>query len=274
MPSLTDEAVQAFRAAHEKLAARMPNAAPYLAVVVMKRLEQPWEVLRLPLAGSQAAAVEPEETSEAAVDLGLAGDLLLAAIDAHRAAIVAADPERFSAEALLKHLEGYTVISSGVVKELELRRDAMRVQGLVSGRKVVSDAMEKLISRAPAEIFGALSLQVSENNAIALNLLQPSDPEKCGRASSYARLIAGCRPLADAASIGDTLKQADSQICAMIKRYNEAIMRELGDADDQMRLNAEQYANLATELSVTLLTPDRSEPASGQVQVAGTLIAA
>jgi hypothetical protein len=274
MPSLTEEAVQVFRAVHEKLAARMPDAAPYLAVVLMKRLERPWEVLRLPSAGAQAMAVEAGESRETPVDLGFAGELLLGAIDAHRTAILSADPERFSADALLKHLEGHATISNGVMKELELRHDGARVQQLMNDRKLVSDAMENLITRAPAEIFGALSLHVLENDALALDFSQPTDPGKCARASSYARLIAGGRPLAGAASFDASLKQADSQICAMLKRYNEAIMRELSDADDQKRLNAEQYADLATELSVVLLTPDRSAPACQQSQAAGTSIAA
>jgi hypothetical protein len=160
------------------------------------------------------------------------------------------------------------------MKELELRHDGARVQQLMNDRKLVSDAMENLITRAPAEIFGALSLHVLENDALALDFSQPTDPGKCARASSYARLIAGGRPLAGAASFDASLKQADSQICAMLKRYNEAIMRELSDADDQKRLNAEQYADLATELSVVLLTPDRSAPACQQSQAAGTSIAA
>ena len=274
LSSLTEEAVQTFRAVHEKLVARLPDAAPYLAVVVMKRLEQPWEALRLPLGEGQATQTEPGEETAPTSDLGLVGELLLAAIDAHGAAIVSANPEGFNADALVGHLDGYTTISNGVTKEVELRRDGVWGQRLVKDRALVVEAMENFMARAPEEVFAALVTQNSETGAVVPDLSRAADPDSCDRALSYARLIEGCRSLADAASFGASLKLADSQIGAMLMRYNEAIVRELDDADEEKRLNAEQYAAVATELTAILISPEHGEHLRRQGRAAATSMAA
>lgn len=250
MPSLTEEAIQAYRAAHEKLAARMPDAAPYLSIVVMNRLEQPWEALRL--APAAAGHAESGDEPVSIPDLGLAGELLLAAIDAHRAAIAFANPEQFEGDAFVKHLEGYQTVLNGVTRELELRRDGVRIQQLANGRARVDETVGNFVARAPQEIFAALSLQVAENGALTMDFTHPVDPDKCCRGASYARLIEGCRPLAAGAPFESSLKLADSQVNAVLKRYNEAIVRELGHADDEKRPVAEQYAIVATDITAIL----------------------
>lgn len=274
MPSLTEEAVQAFRAAHNKLAARMPDAAPYLAIVVMNRLEQPWEALRLVSGEAPAVHAALGQEPVSIPDLGLAGELLLAAIDAHRAAIVFANPERFDGDALVKHLEGYRTVLNGVTRELELRRDGARVQQLTNGRALVDEAIGNLMVRAPGEIFAALSLQASENGTLTMDFSHPVDPDKCYRGVNYARLIEGCRPLAGGSSFDSSLKLADSQVNAVLTRYNEAIVRELGNADDEKRPVAEQYAVAATEITAILFGLEHSGRPRQQSRYSGTSIAA
>ncbi len=258
LPSLTDDVVHAFREVYDRLTGAAPDAAPYLPLVVMNRLERPWEALRLPLSISGKTA----ETSIASTDTGLVGEVVFNAIETHSAAIRAARPHQFNADALIAHVEGFTLLSNGVVKEVELRRDGVWGQRLVKDRAAVAEVMDGFMERAPGEILGALPMQKPGSDAGSRkvpDMSQPTDPEKSDRALSYARLLAGCRRFAAAGCFGASLKRADEEIAVALQSYNEEIVRELRAASEEKRLNAEQFTAIATELTAILFSPEEGE---------------
>ncbi|MBV8800875.1 MAG: hypothetical protein JO208_13840 [Alphaproteobacteria bacterium] len=258
VPSLTDDIVRAFREIYEEVALKTPEVAPYLPLVVMKRLEHPWEALRLPLEippDSEAGA-----TASTNSELGMAGEILFGAIEAHAAAILAAQPNQFNADILVAHVEAFATLSAGVAKEIELRRDGAWGQRLVKDRAAVAEAMDNLMERAAMEIFAALPmLEAADGTPRVPDMSQPADPEKSDRALSYARLLAGCRSFASSASFAASLKRADEEAGVSLQRYNEDIVRALRDASDEQRFNAEQFAALATELTAILFSPEEGE---------------
>jgi hypothetical protein len=251
--SLTEDLIQAYRSVHESVARRTPEAARYLPLVVMRRLDNVWEALRLPLDGAAngGAIANPE--------MGLVGEVLFAAIEMHGAAIRAALPTQFNADTLLAHLEAFTELSNGAVKEVELRRDGVWGQRLVKDRAAVAEVMDRFMERAPKEIFAALPVAGPQGGAMVPDTSRQTDPDTCDRALSYARLVSGCRPLAGDASFSGALKRADEEITGALQHYNEVIVRELRDADDETRLNAEQYAAVATELTAILFSSAEGE---------------
>ncbi len=256
MPSLTDDIVQAFGAVYDRVAEQTPEAAPYLPLVVMKRLEHPWEALRLPLSITH----QHEEAFIANTDLGLVGEVLFSAIEAHAASILAARPHQFNADSLVGHVEGFAALSSGLAKEVEMRRDGVWGQRLVKDRAAVAEAMDGFMDRAVEEIFSALPMQEANGAGVKVpDMSCPADAEKSDRALSYARLVAGCRPFAAAGSFAASLKRADEEIAASLQRYNEEIVRALRDADEEQHFNAEQFAALATELTAIVFSPEEGE---------------
>lgn len=251
IPSLSEDAVQAFRVTYERLLQTAPDAAPYLPFVVMKRLENPWEALRLPLGAAQ-------ENPDAGGDTGLVGEVLFDVIEERSAALRAAMPHRFNADAMLLDLKTFTTLSNGVAKEVELRSDGGWSQRLIKDRAAVADVMDGFMQRAPDEIGAALPMLPAEGEGAlqAPDISQPANPEKSDRALCYARLVAGCRPVAAQASFGASLKRADDDIVHLLNRYNDAIVRELRDPPEDLRIDAEQYAALATELTAILFSPE------------------
>ncbi|MFL6689711.1 MAG: hypothetical protein ACJ8IR_05925 [Alphaproteobacteria bacterium] len=268
--SLTEDLIQVYRAVHEVVARRAPEAARYLPLVVMRRLDNVWEALRLPLEGVANGA------NSGNVEMGFVGEVLFAAIEMHGAAIRAALPNQFNVDTLLAHLEDFTALSNGAVKEVELRRDGVWGQRLVKDRAAVAEVMDRFMERAPKEIFAALPMvgQQDGSDPMVPDMSRPTDPDKCDRALSYARLVSGCRPLAAEASFGGALKRADEEITVALQRYNEVIVRELRDADDETRLNAEQYAAVATELTAILFSPTEGEYLHRHGRTAGSAWAA
>jgi hypothetical protein len=258
IPSLTEDLIRTFREVYDRALQSAPDAGAYLPLVVMKRLEHPWEALRLPLTISR----NTQETLIAATDMGLVGEVLFGLLEHHAAVIRAARPNQFNADTLITHLEGFTGLSNGMVKEVELRRDGNWGQRLIKDRAAVAEVMEGFMERAPKEIAAALPTQKSGSYAGGPRVPdfgKPADPEKSDRALSYARLIAGCRKLAAAASFAAALKNADEAIGVALESYNENLVREMRAAGDEARLNAEQYFALAIELTATLFSFDEGE---------------
>jgi hypothetical protein len=224
----------------------------------MNRLERPWEALRLP----PAIARKTQEMPIGSTGMGLVGEILFGDIESHAAAIRAARPDRFNADALVAHVEGFTALTAGMAKEVEMRRDEPSGQRLMKDRAGVGEVMDSFMERAPKEILAALPTQKSGSYAggpKVPDVSRPADAEKSDRALSYARLILGCRPFTAGASFGASLKHAEGEVIFALKCYNDEIVRELRAASGDKRINAEQYFTLAVELTALLFSPDEGE---------------
>jgi hypothetical protein len=93
----------------------------------------------------------------------------------------------------------------------------------------------------------------------APDLHRAPDPEKIHRAICYAKLVAGCRPVAAAASFGASQKNTADLLGVMLKTYCEDIVKELRTAEGDQRANAEAYFNVAVELVAVLFSPEEGE---------------
>jgi hypothetical protein len=258
LPNLTDEVVQLFREAYDRVAAVNADAATYLTVLVMNRLEQPWEALRL----AHSIAREPQETSLAGTDMGLVGELLFGDIEEHAAAIRTARPERFNADSLVAHVDAFTALTGGMLKELELRRDGQWGQRLMEDRAAIGEVMDGFMEKAPCAVLAALPVQKSGSFSGAPktpDVSRAADPEKSDRALSYARLIAGCRRSAAGAPFAASLKEAEEELILTLKTYNDEIVRELRAAEGERRVHADQFFALAAELTALLFSPEEGE---------------
>jgi hypothetical protein len=255
---LTDDYVWQLRDIYDRLAATKPDAAAYVAVVAMNRLDKPWEALKLPMLISR----KTQDTLISSTDMGLVGELIFGAIERHAAAIRAAKPQAaFDADALVLHLTKFASLSGGIVKELEIRRDGKWGQRLLKDRAAIAEVMEGFMTRAPREVLAALPTHKTGTYAggpRAPDLSRAPDPEKTVRALSYARLVTGCRPIAASASIAASQKDASDEIGIALKTYGDDIVRELR-TDGEKRANAEQYYSIAAELVSLFFSPEEAE---------------
>jgi hypothetical protein len=259
LPSLNDDYVWMLREIYDRLVASTPDAAPYVAVIAMNRLERPWQALKLPLMITR----NTQDTLISSTDMGLVGELIFGDIERHAAFILPAKPQQaFDVDALLGHLVRFTTLSSGIVKEIEMRRDGKWGQRLLKDRAAVADVMETFMERGPREVLAALPMHKTGSYAggpRAPDLSRPADPEKTVRALSFARLIQGCTPIAAAGSFGASLKDACDEIALALKGYGDDIVRELRASDGDRRANAEQFFSVAVELTAIFFSPEEAE---------------
>ena len=224
----------------------------------MNRLARPWEALKLPLMISRRT----QDTLIASTDMGLVGEIIFGDIESHATAILSAKHPNFDADALVAHVARFAELSTGIVKEVEMRRDGRWGQRLMKDRAAVAGVMENLVRRAPKEILAALPTQRSggfSGGPRSPDIARPADPEKTGRALNYARLIVGCKPFAAAASFGAAVKDTNDEVSVALKRYTEDLVRELRASEGDKRANAEMYFAAAAELTAILFSAEEGE---------------
>jgi hypothetical protein len=257
-PMMTDDVLWTLRAIYDRVVVSCADAAPYVAVISMSRLDRPWEALRLPL----MIARQTNDTLISSTDMGVVGELLLHDLDTHGAAIRAVRQPQFDPDNLVEHLTAFALLSNGLVKEVEMRRDGRWGRHLMSERAAVAEIMENMMKRAPREVLGALpTLKTGSYSGgpRAPDLSRAPDQEKLDRAMHYARLMAGCKPIAGAAAFGAAQAQADDEIVTALQRYCEDLVRELRTATGDRLAHAEGYFTLGVELTSILFSAEEAE---------------
>jgi hypothetical protein len=258
LPTLTDDHVWKLRDIYDRVVQSVPDAAPYIAVVAMHRLERPWEALKLPLQVSR----QTQDTLISSTDMGMVGEILFGDIEHYTTDIRAARPQAFHAEELINNLVGFTTLSTGMVKGIEMRRDGKWGQRLLNDRKAVADVMDGFMERAEKEITAALPTIKSGSYAggpRVPDLTHGLDADRSARALDYAKLIAGCRSFAAPASFGASNKDAIEKVSAAIKAYIEDLLKEMRAAEGDRRTHAEQFFSLCVEIVSCLFSHEEAD---------------
>ena len=250
LPHLTEDILWQLRESYDALIGRNPDVAPFVAVVTMNRLQRPCEALRLPL-------MICRQTGDALIsktDMGLVGEILFARMDALKAAIMKTRHPLFEAETLLAQVGSFAELSSAVVKEIEVRRDGEWGQRLLKDRAAISDVMEGFMDRAAKEFAAALPMQKGSGD-----FARASAADKRAMGLNYARLVAGTRNSAAAASFAAKQRTAFEDISNHLRRYIEDAIREIRGCDGESRATVESQLQYCAELAAILFSAEEAE---------------
>jgi hypothetical protein len=253
VPSLTEELVWALREVYDVLVQTNPNLAPYVAVIAMNRLARPWEALRLPLNITR----HNQEAMLAKTDMGLVGEILFQRMGALQAAIMLARHPLFDEMRLLEDVSSFVMLSSAIVKEIELKRDGDWGQRIMKDRAAVGKVMDGFMDRAPKEIMAALPMQKGAGKAADFS--RAIDGEKKALALKYARLVVGSRNFAAAASFAAKQKDAAEEVETHLRRYIEDVVRELRGPEPERRALVESQFDFCVELAGLLFSEEEAE---------------
>ena len=254
---LTDDLLWSLRHIYDRVAENALDSAPYVPVVAMCRLAKPWEALKLALAITH----QTQDTLISSTDMGLVGDILFSRMEDCRVAIHATRHPNFDVAALIENLTVFTDISSAIVKEVEILRRGKWGQRLLKDRAAVGAVMDGFMERAPKEIAGALPTQKAgfTGGGRIPDFTKFADPEKVERGLRYAKLLAGCRPLAAPGSFGAKLADAMEEAMQVLRSYNEDLIKELRTADSARREVAERQFPLVIELTALMFSDEEAE---------------
>jgi hypothetical protein len=207
------------RGIYDTLVQSQPDAAPYVSVIAMNRLARPWEALRLPVMISR----KHDETLISKTDMGLVGEILFDRMDTLKTSIQATRHPLFDAEVLMEEVKSFADLSSHIVMEIELKRDGEWGKRLLTERIGIGKVMESFMDRAPKEFNAALPMSKGKG----ADFSRHPGAEKHDMAKRYARLVAGSRNFAAAASFVAKQKATYDELSTTLKRYNEDVIRAL-----------------------------------------------
>jgi len=249
--SLNETLLWEVRAIYDAIAASHPDAAPYVAVITMNRLARPWEALRLPMLVTRKI----DETLISKTDMGLVGEILFDRMDSLKTSIEQTRHPLFSADKLMDEVRNFAALSSHIVKEIELKRDGEWGKRLLAERVMIGKVMEGFMDRALREVTAALPMQKSTG----ADFSRPVSAEKHEMAVRYARLVAGSRNFAAAASFAAKQKGTYDDLCTALQRYNEDLVNGLKSADPVRADVANAQFQLCTELTAILFSEEEAE---------------
>lgn len=249
VPSFHEQMVWQVRAVYDRLVQEKPDVAPYVAVIAMNRLARPWEALRLPLLITR----HTDETLISKTDMGLVGEILFARMDALKSSIQATRHPLFDAGMLMEDVKSFADLSSNIVREIELRREGEWGRRLLEERALIGKVMEGLMERAPREFNSALPMSKGKG----ADFSRHPGADKHEMALRYARLVAGSRSFAAAASFAARNGAAYDELSTMLKRYNEDVVRAL-KVDPQSNVANAQFL-LCAELTSILFSEQEAE---------------
>lgn len=251
-----DEKMQAFKAIHNRALDTMPDLVPYLPVVVMGRLEKPWQVMRL----VSYVSLKRKDTVISATDIGLAGEILFGRMEDALSVIQGMQPQNFEPDRMIDNLTEFTLLSGAITKEVDILRDGAWGKRLLSNRSTISAIMEGYMERASREIAAAIPLKSSSVGARTLvpHLAKMVDDKVVAQACRYAKLLSGCRYLAAPASFIVKYEEASNSTIDMLCFYNDAMLNELREPEWADRAQVERQFSVAMELSRLLLGADEA----------------
>ncbi len=250
--NFTEDDVQFLREMFHRLSQDNGDLAPYFGLIVMARLERPWEALRFVVAVSHSS----NDAMIANTDIGIVGELLLNDLDSYVRKIQAIRVSDVDADTLLVNLEAFAELSAGVVKELAIRRDGKWGQQLAKGRAAVAKVMESIAARCPRKIMAGLpgaKSGVFAKGPRGHEMTQPVDPERIARALRYARVLVQSKPFAAAAAFSAKLGEAIDEAGADLRNYSEDLLRELRQEDPAARAVVEKHFALLLDLYTLIL---------------------
>jgi hypothetical protein len=185
--------------------------------------------------------------------MGLVGEILFARMDALRDAIQSSRHPIFDAEQLMEDAKSFADISSHIAKEIELKREGEWGKRLLAERVQIGKVMESFMERAPREFSAALPTAKGRG----ADFSRHPGAEKHDMALRYARLVAGSSHFAAAASFAAKQKEAYDELAALLKRYNEDVVKALKAEPHNAVVNAQFL--LCAELTAILFSDQEAE---------------
>lgn len=247
--TLSDDQLAIVREACDALSAEQSDLKPYAALLVLRRLDQPWEGLRL--IGSDR-------------DFEAAAEVLLTDVEGLALDIAGVQPATFDPSFLLPKLDRFVRSCVGLIRELRGAGQANWRQRLLRTHQLAACALNELVAGAPAAIASALPMTrppaLSMRRHREPGLTAVPDPFKLRRALEWTQFLAASAPYARGGGFHEAHAHAFEAACDYVKSYAESAARELHTPDRSKHERLQAYLAHADQILEALLkAPDAEQ---------------
>lgn len=267
--SLDEDDIFEIREVWERVQEAKPDCAPYVAFFVLGRLHKPWEIMRL--AGALSRKMDDILISR--TDAGNVGEILLSDLEDCVERLRAVRADAVSAERVLGPLEMFGQISTGIVRELGIKRDGIWGKRLMAARSEMAGEMERILSRAVRDISATLPMARRGLTLRARripDLTKKPETDKMARAIEIASVVSGARPHALAGAFAGMLSEIEEKVSDLLRHYTEELVDELLTVEEGLKTQALVHAGHAVELTRIVLGPDEGDLVRRRVAAASS----
>jgi len=244
---LDDEQVEVVRRHYQAFSDHMPHLTPYLFILIMNRMNRPWEMVGVV---GRITNAQDDRLISATSDMGVIGERLLREAEAIAAGFAQTRNEERPARGTLNDLRRFVDLVQGFIRELGVRRDGPWGRRIYDARRLASEAMERRLELALKAIRGALPFRPAGAGGAGALAPRPdlaaADKEAVTRAVNGARLIVGAGEFAQQAAFAAVHSDVRERAAREALDYADALL-------DEIRASGEQAPAVLTEGVAQLL---------------------
>jgi hypothetical protein len=219
------------RALHDTLATERPEVEPSMLILVMARLERPWQALRM----LERIAKTNSDVLVEATEFSAIGELLIDWAEADAACFRISFSEPFVADRTLAALERFAGIASGMTEEFQIRRNGAWGGRLYALKARAARHLEEICKAAVEAVEAATPRITQHNGSWSADLSKPVDGYTFSSAAQYARFLRGSKVLDHRAAFAGARSAAMARIEGRLSAHVESLLdfAHAGEARDE-----------------------------------------
>ncbi|BCW89924.1 hypothetical protein sos41_30920 [Alphaproteobacteria bacterium SO-S41] len=260
MHTLSESDISLTRAVWENVVAEHPDSASYVVFLMLGRLEKPWEIMRL----AGALSRKTDDIVVSRTDAGFVGDLLLSDLEDCVAILRPMRADAVEPLTVQLQVETFAHLSTGIVREIGIKRDGLWGKRLMAARGAISDEMERLLGRARKDIIATLPMVRKGGFGLRATGRAPDftrrvDPAKAARAIELASIIAGVRPHAMAGAFAGMLAEIEEPVTEHLRHFTTEMIEQIQGIAAEQRPQVELHVSHAVDLTRLLLGAEEGD---------------
>ena len=250
--NFSEEMVATLKRIYDETYEAAPDEAIYLPFMIMRRLEEPSQILRF----VRKVAHQRNDMVISRCELAVFGEVLLAEMEeiAHR--VDTQRPGHADLEVMLADIRRFAHLSKGVTAEIDMHRNGEWGQRLLAARGRVSAATSQEMSRFETELVRALPFhqigQYGRGGPMKPDLAKAPDRMRIQRMTSCLRFVSGLSTICEAVGAQSHCRSIRQQIESYLSSYEDRLLEELRVAQGSARSNAEEFVEVAANFREAL----------------------
>ena len=226
--TLATENVTSIQRFYQVIEQNHPGQELYLLLVMMKRLYQPFPILKV----FRALSRKGDDTLMRTTDLAVAGNMVIEALEQDGIAVAeqAKKPD-VTEDELVRKAGRFAAAFKGITTDIGIRRDGEWGQRMYKARNDVSAVIERqVLNRAEGVIMGALPVK---RGRIAPLLDSYPDEDDFEKAEERAEALANTMRIADQIGLASACLSTINELKKQLSNLGSQMLEAMSKVDEQ-----------------------------------------
>ncbi|WP_203294255.1 hypothetical protein [Maricaulis parjimensis] len=265
IPEFDPDLVEQIREMHEKLSEETPEAALWVLLLTIGRLEQPWQIFRV----VAKIGNREDDLVVSKTDLAAVGDAILADTGFFAAKLKMPPQTLEEAKVSANLFDQFVAHSSGMTAEFGIRKAGRWGQVLFSLRAEASSNVEKILNKIPLALDSGLPEPRRGRSGRIIPAQLPSEAN-IDRAEGLLYFLNRCREHTNAAAIASSHKRVMDIVEKRMAEAGGMLVDLVASSEGQNRTTAQD----GLEITARLLDAAGFEEQAGLLRRRGLAAAA